>query len=293
MVDGAWERDDAPDGARRERLVPWARSAPRWPVSAVCAVAVLAVLVLVLLVMNVLGLQLGRGGRYDPQAGGSVAEWFGAIATLVALPAAVLFGVRQLQSTGEAIQLGQRQLEADQQERAERRLAELAALRQALRVSVDVANVADAAELATGSERAAVERWRQEYAQRGWVPDATAATWEQGSVRRSTAELLSAEPSPLVPEPWFVALSCRNMGTATLVVQRWTVLLDGTATTVEARHELAPGDTLHRRLGSDVGLPTAYTSRDDAGAVVERLAVVVDGSDTASRPVRIVHPPVE
>lgn len=293
MVDGAWQRDDAPEGPRRGRLTLWSRTEPRWPVSAVCAVAVLAVLVLLLLVMNVLGLQLGRDGRYDPQAGGSVAEWFGAIATLVALPAAVLFGVRQLQSTGEAIRLGQRQLEADQQERAERRLAELAALRQSLRVSVDVANVADAGELATGPEQAAVGRWRQEYAQRGWVPDATASTWRQGSVRRTTAELLATEPSPLVPEPWFVALTCRNMGTAPLVVQRWTVLLDGTATTIEARSELAPGALLHRRLGDDVGLLPAYARRDDADDVVERLAVVVDGTDTASRPVRIVHPPVE
>ena len=125
------------------------------------------------------------------------------------------------------------------------------------------------------------------------MPDAAATTWQQGSVRRSTADLLAAEPSPLVPEPWFVALTCHNVGTTPLVVQRWTVLVDGTATTIEARNELPPGGTLRRRLGDDVGLPTAYTSRDDAGAVVERLAVVVDGSDAASRPVRIVHPPVE
>jgi hypothetical protein len=297
MADGTAGRNGASGDDDHVGVPPRGEQQPqqraRWPVAAICCVTVLTVLVLLLLLMNVLGLQLGRDGGYDAEAGGSVAEWFGAIATLVALPAAVLFGVRQLQSTSEAIQLGQRQLEADQAERAERKGAELAALHAALRVQVDVGNVVDSAELATEAELAAVERWRQEYGQRGWVLDASASTWEQGSVRRSNADLLTAEPSPLVHEPWFVELACRNTGTAPLVVQGWTVLVDGAATAIESGAELGSGDCLRRRLGTDVGLVPAYASRSAAEAAAADVTVVVEGRDSASRRLRIIHPPPE
>jgi hypothetical protein len=278
MVDGTAGSTGAGAQDDHGRVVAWSSSDPhRWPVSAICCVAVLSVVVLLLLVMNLLGLHLlGGDGRYDPDTGGSVAEWFGALATLVALPAAVLFGVRQLQSSGDAILLGQRQLEADQAERDERRRVELAALRSSLRVAAEVA---------------AVEAWRREYRQRGWVADAAGATWERDAVRRSNADQLTAEPSPLLAEPWFVAVSCRNAGAGAIHVARWTVIVDGVATTLDGPTELAPGEQVRRRLGPEAGLPDRYGQRVDADAAAARVVVLLDGADTAHRTVQIVHPP--
>ena len=252
-------------------------------------------LVLLLLLVNILGLQFGRNGHYDPQAGGSVAEWLGAIGTLIALPAAVLFGVRQLQSTNEALELGRHQMEADHAERAERRDAELAALRSALRLQVTATNIVDSADLATEAELAAAERWRHEYGQRGWIADADATTWQQGSVRRSNAELLTAEASPLVPQPWFVAATCQNIGAVPLFVQGWKVEVNGAATTTtfESPAELGPAATLRRRLGPEAGLATTYADRSDAEAAAASAVVVVEGRDAANRPVQLIHPPPE
>jgi hypothetical protein len=296
MSDGTAESNGTHPRNDQGQVVPWSSDdAGRWPVSAVCCVAVLSVLALLLLLMNVLGLRLfGGDGHYDPDTGGSVAEWFGSIATLVALPAAVLFGVRQLQSSGDAILLGQRQLEADQAERAERRAIELATLRSALQVTVAGTNVVDAPDLATDAEATAVGAWRQEYHQRGWVvADAEAGTWQRAAVVRTNAEQLAAEPSPLLPSPWFVAVTCRNAGGVPLTVRRWTIVVDGAAITVESPTELAPGARVRRRLGLDVGLPVAFARRADAEAAAGRVMVLLDGSDTADRSVRIVHPPPE
>jgi hypothetical protein len=294
-MDGTAGSDGAGARGDRGRVAAWPPGdAERWPVSAVCCVAVLAVLVLLLLLINVLGLRLfGDDGHYDSATGGSVAEWFGAIATLVALPAAVLFGVRQLQSSGDAIVLGQRQLEADQAEREERRNVELAALRSSLRLTVAGTNVVDAAELATDVEVTGIEAWRHEYHQRGWVADAAGATWQREAVRRSNAEQLAAEPSPLLPEPWFVAVTCRNAGASPLTIQRWTVIVDGVTTTVDSPTELGPGNHVGRRLGPDAGLPVAYADRVDAEAAAGRVVVLLDGADAAGRTVQIVHPPPE
>jgi hypothetical protein len=303
MAYGTAGRNGAQDDSERaDGADPWAAAAEQepdrhWPVSAICWVAVLSVLVLLLLLVNVLGLRFGRNGHYDPQAGGSVAEWLGTIGTLIALPAAVLFGVRQLQSTNEALQLGRHQMEADRAERAERRAAELAALRSALRLQVEVTNIVDSADLAAEAELAAVERWRHEYGQRGWIADAGATTWQQGSVRRSNVELLTAEASPLVPQPWFVAATCRNTGSTPLFVHGWKIEVDGTTTrtttTFESPAELGPAAALRRRLGAEAGLSIAYADRADAEAAAASIVVVVEGRDAADRPVRIVHPPSE
>jgi hypothetical protein len=287
---GANAGDDDHTASARDRVGPWAAGRPaRWPVSATCTVAVLSVLVLLLVVMNVLGLHLlGDDGRYDPDTGGSVAEWFGALATLVALPAAVLFGVRQLQSSGDAILLGQRQLEAHEAERDERRQVELAALRGAVRVTVEVANVVDAAELATDAEAASVEAWRREYHQRGWVADAAGTAWQREAILRSNAEQLLAEPSPLLAEPWFVAVTCRNAGAGPLRVVRWSVVADGATTALDPPAELARGGQVRRRLG-----PATYAARDDAEDTAGRVVVLLDAADAARRTVRIIHPPPE
>jgi hypothetical protein len=295
MLDGTAGSNGAGARGDHSRVAAWSsRDSGRWPVSAICCVAVLGVLVLLLLVANVLGLHLfGDDGRYDPDTGGSVAEWFGAIATLVALPAAVLFGVRQLQSSGDAILLGQRQLEADEAEREERRRVELAALRGAVRVTVEATNVVDAGDVTSEDELAAVEAWRREFHQRGWVADAGGTTWQREAVRRSNAELLTAEPSPLLAEPWFVAASCRNAGPGPVRIVRWTVIVDGTATTLDAPAELGPGERVRTRLGPAAGLPTAYGQRVDAEAAAGRVVVLLDAADAAHRTVQIVHPPPE
>jgi hypothetical protein len=294
MVDGTAGSKGADARDDRGGVVPWSSSDPgRWPVSAVCAVAVLTVLVVLLVMVNVLGLRVFDDGHYDADTGGSVAEWFGAIATLVALPAAVLFGVRQLQSSGDAILLGQRQLEADEAERTERRALELALLRSAVRVTATVGNVVDDAALATDGEVAAVGAWRDEYHQRGWVADADGTAWQREAVRRSNAEQLAAEPGPLLPAPWFVAASCANTGTAPLTVQRWAVIVDGTAVTVASATDLGPGQRIDRRLGPEVGLPASYARRAYAETAAHRVVVLLDVSDTAGRTVRIVHPPPE
>jgi len=296
MADGTAGRNGASGNPRTADPSLAPERTKRWPASAVCCVVVLAVLVLALVSMNLFGIHLGRDGGYDADMGGSVADWIGAIGTLVALPAAVLLGVRQLQSSGEAIQLGRHQLAADRAERAERRSAELAALRNALQVEVDVGNVVDTTDLAGEDERTAGERWRHEYRQRGWSPTQAAAdgeaasSWALGSVVRSTAELLAGEASPLVPEPWFVALTCRNTGSGPLTLQRLTVLLDGTAAAVEPREELGSGATWRRRLGPDLGLRPAFANRATAEDAIADLTVIVDGCDTADRSVRIIHP---
>jgi len=277
------------------RSTRWSTSdLQRWPVSAICCVAVLAVLVLLLFLANVLGLHLfGDDGGYDPETGGSVAEWFGAIATLVALPAAVLFGVRQLQSSGDAILLGQRQLEADEAEREERRQVQLAALRGAVRVAVEATNVVDAADVVSEAEVAAVESWRREFHQRGWVADAGGTTWQREAVRRSNAEQLTTEPSPLLAEPWVVAVACRNAGPSPVRIVRWTVIVDGVATVLDAPAELGPGERMRRRLGPSAGVPSAYGQRVDAEAAAGRVVVLLDAADAAHRTVQIVHPPPE
>ena len=264
--------------------------ARRWPVSAVCSVAFLAVLVLVLAAMNVLGVQVFGDDGYDADVGGTAAEWFGAIATLVALPAAVLFGVRQLQSSGEVIELERRKWDAERAERADRERAELAAVRSAVQLRVEVVNVLDAGDMATAAEQAAMEQWRQEYRQRGWVPDAATSTWQQGAVSRSNTELLSAEASPLLPRPWFVVATCRNTGPGALDVDQWTAQVDGVATTIAAPTALGSDGLLRRRLGAEVGMSEAYATHSAAEAAAVHVAVVVHGRDGTGRPVRIVQP---
>ncbi|HMG45591.1 MAG TPA: hypothetical protein VK611_29935 [Acidimicrobiales bacterium] len=275
--------DREPDG----QLVPNDR-VPRWPLSAIIVVLIASVLVVVLLMMNVFGVQIA-GEEYDPDVGGSMAEWFEAFATLVGIPAAVVFGVRQLQSTGAVLELERRQLVAEELERTERRHAEQAILQRAVALRMHVVNVLDRPNLATEAERLAVERLADEYHQRGWARDAAAGSWQQGSLARSNAEQLVAERSPLLPAPWFVAVECHNSGAITVVLERWTVADDTDSTTIDSPVELAPGDRYHHRLGADEGLLDAYRQRDDAEAACAATTVVLEGVDAAGRPFRIVR----
>jgi hypothetical protein len=279
--DGAWA------GSYPGRSAPDVDRSTGWPPSAICAVAILGAVTALLLFINLVGIRIGASS-YDAEAGGSMAEWFEAIATLVAVPVAVLVGVRQLRTTSEGLELGRRRFVAEEIERAERQRAEQALLRDAVRLRVDVANIVDLIDLATDAERTAVDQWRTEYRYRGWELDPSASTWSQGSVRRSNAEQLAAEPSPLVPKPWFVAVECTNTGPVGVTLLHWAVQVDHTSTVIDSRAELRPGESVRRRLGVEAGLAPAYSKPADVESGARRVTVSVDGRDAADRPFRIV-----
>ena len=285
MVDGAGDAPGAvvDDGVTR-------RPSPRWPLSAICAVLISSILVAVLLLMNLLGVQLNEGG-YDADVGGSMAEWFEAFATLLGVPAAVIFGVRQLQSTGAVLELERRQLVGEEQERTERRRAEQAILQRSVSLRVQVDNVLDAPDLARDDERRAVERLADEYLQRGWVRDQAAGTWRQGAAVRTNAEQLATEPTPLAPAPWFVTVDCHNSGTVAVVLESWTLVDDTGSTTIDAPVELPPGRHHHQRLGVSEGLLDAYRHPDEADTAARARSVVLEGFDAGGRTFRIVHQP--
>lgn len=274
------EADARPRSTRRPR-------SGEWPLSAICAVAVASVAAALLLLMNVFGLRIG-GGSYDAETGGSMAEWFEALATLVTLPVAVLVGVRQLRSTSEQIELGRQRLVVEETERLERMRAEQARLRDSVPVRTLVANVVDHADLATDPERAAVERWRNEYRVRGWTPDAAGETWSRDEARRTNVDLLAAETSPLLPKPWFAAVECTNAGIVTVTLQRWTVVVDGASTTMELSSELRPGATWCRRLGPEVGLAATYARSGDVQSRLAAVTVIVDAADDTGRAAQFI-----
>jgi len=277
------------------------RRAERWPASAICVVAVLVVVIVMLGLMAVFGIRLGDS--YDPTTGGSLAEWLEALGTLIAFPAAVLFGVRQLQSTSEQIELGRQQLLTYEQERIERLEAEHVRMLEALHLRVYVANVLDRLDLASSAERADAERLRAEYRVRGWIPAGEAelangdggnghgngnghegnGVWDRDGERRTNAELLTLEPSPLLAKPWFAAVECANLGNATVTLRRWTMVLNGTSTTVESHAELRAGGRSHRRLGRDAGFKVAYPKPGDVESLLAQLRVQVEATDATDR----------
>ena len=84
-----------------ERATPRGPGRAPWPTSAIVSVALCAVLVALLAILNLLGVQVGSGS-YRAEVGGTAAEWFSGVATLVALPAAVVVGLRQARAQSEA-----------------------------------------------------------------------------------------------------------------------------------------------------------------------------------------------
>jgi hypothetical protein len=269
----------------------------QWPVSAICVVAVLMVVTILLGLMALFGIQLD--GSYDPATGGTLAEWLEALGTLIAFPAAILFGVRQLQSTSEQIELGRQQLLTYEQERIERAQAEHVRMLESLHLRTYVANVLDRPDLATPGERAEAEKLRAEYRVRGWVPTNGDdggnghgnghgnGTWDREGERRTNAELLSLEPSPLLAKPWFAAVECANHGTATVTLQRWTMVLNGWSAVVETPTELRAGGRAHRRLGPDAGFKAAYPKPGDVESLVGELRVQIEATDAADRQFQI------
>jgi len=263
------------------------RRAP-WPPSAIVAVAVCLVLIVLLAILNLLGVQLGSGYRAD--VGGTAAEWFSGVATLVALPAAVVVGLRQVRAQTEATEY-ELQRAADERVDAQRLLTD------AVDLDVDVVNLIDEPELATQDESEAAARWRAEVRQRGWVSvegaGAAGAAWERW--RRdgrslTNAELLDAERSPVLPKPFTLVARCRNGTGSTVVLERWTIRLGGrNAVHDEHPQAIRRGEELVHRLdlaGSGARYPTATA----AAQAASRASIVIEGADVLGRALRIEHP---
>src|SRR5262249_2973305 len=115
---------------------------PRWPTSAIVAVALCAVLVALLTSLDLVGLQIGGAGGYRADVGGTAADWFSGIATLVAVPAAVIVGLRQVRAQSEATAF-ERQLAAGERADSQRLATD------AVELDVGVGNVVDEPGLAS------------------------------------------------------------------------------------------------------------------------------------------------
>lgn len=281
--------------------VPWGATGssrrttrPRWPASAICAVAVCTVLVLLLLVLNVLGIQLGRG-RYDPDVGGTVADWFAGLATLVALPTAVLVGLRQVRAQADATALERERAAAEAEAERQRRADRDAMVADALELRLEVANVVDNPELATDEERASVTRWCDEVRQRGWVPlgagEGSITGWTRDGRSASTADLLVTERTSLLPDPFALAVTCRNATGTTVVVERWTIDLDGRRDLVDAPEAVRRDEHLVRRLTDDDRVPIGFTTPERAAAAAATATVVMQARDVLGRSLRAEHRP--
>jgi hypothetical protein len=227
------------DGAGRQK----------WPASAVAVVAIVVCVCALLLLLNVLGVQIGTG-TYDADVSGSVAEWFGALATLVALPAAVFLGLRQLSSAG---------------------------------AQLDVANVIDAADQATPAERAAADRWRDEVNQRGWQMEETDAVWRKGAVRRTSDELLAAEETPLLEAPWFVTAQWVNTGPLAVVIDAWAIEANGLSRRSSEPVHMTTGCRQVERLGGTDENSTRLRTLEAARALASTVTISMRGRDILGR----------
>lgn len=272
-------RGEAMDGTDR----------PGWPASAVAIVAIAVSVCALLLVLNVLGVQIGGGG-YDADIGGSVAEWFGAIATLVALPAAVFLGLRQLKSAADQLDLARREFAAADEERKERVAAERKLLAQAIRVEVGVANVIDAPDQATPAERAAADRWRDEVHQRGWKMDEAEAVWRKGAARRTSVELLATEETPLLEAPWFVTAQWVNTGPLAVVIDAWAIEANGLSRRSSEPVQLIAGSRQIERLGGADQGAACLRTLEAAHALASTVAVSMRGRDVLGREFDLHHP---
>jgi hypothetical protein len=269
------------------------RGAPRrapWPTSAIVSVALCLVLVVLLAILNLLGVQVGAGD-YRADVGGTAADWFSGVATLVALPVAVVLGLHQLRAQTEATAL-ERQRAASERLDAQRLVSD------AVDLDVDVVNLIDEPDLATRDESEAAARWRAEVRQRGWVPvgpdDAAGAAWERW--RRdgrslTNTELLAAESSSVLPQPFTLVARCRNGSGSTVVVERWTVRLGEGEAVDDARPQaIRRGEVLVRRLDLAGAGPGRYPTAAAAARAAEVASVVVEGADVLGRALRIEHP---
>lgn len=276
-------------GRPEDPTVSRAPRRPPWPPSAIVAVAVCLVLVVLLAILNLLGVQVGSG--YEPDVGGTAAEWFSGVATLVALPAAVVVGLRQVRAQTEATEY-ELQRAADERVDAQRLLTD------AVDLDVDVVNLIDEPELATNDESEAAARWRAEVRQRGWVSvgaaNAAGAAWEQW--RRdgrslTNAELLAAERSTVLPKPFTLVARCRNGTGSTVVLERWTVRLGGREAVYDEHPEaIRRGEVLVRRLDVPGGGTGRYATATAAAQAAGKASVVIEGADVLGRALRIQHP---
>jgi hypothetical protein len=275
-----------PDG----RATPRAPGRVPWPTSAIVVVAFCVVLVALLAILNLLGLQVGSG-RYPADVGGTAADWFSAVATLVALPAAVVVGLRQVRVQSEATAF-ERERVAGEWAEAQRLVTD------AVDLDVDVANVVDEPGLATEEESVAAARWRDEVRQRGWVSVGPADTydgeqweqWRRDGRSLTSAELLAVERSPVLPRPFTLVARCRNGSGTTVVVERWTVRLGGREAVEDRPQAIRRGEAVVRRLNVAGGGSGLYATASAAARAAAEARVVVEGADVLGRALRIEHP---
>jgi hypothetical protein len=280
--------DGGAGGRPEDATIPRARRRAPWPPSAIVAVAVCLVLIVLLAILNLLGVQVGSGYRSD--VGGTAAEWFSGVATLVALPAAVVVGLRQVRAQTQATEY-ELQRAADERVDAQRLLTD------AVDLDVDVVNLIDEPGLATKDESEAAARWRAEVRQRGWVSvegaGAAGAAWERW--RRdgrslTNAELLATERSTVLPKPFTLVARCRNGSGSTVVLERWIVRLGGRNAVYDDPQAIRRGEELVRRLdlaGAGVGRYPTATAASQAAA---GASIVIEGADVLGRALRVEHP---
>jgi hypothetical protein len=275
-------------GGRTGRVASPRRPRAPWPASAIVAVALCLVLIALLAILNLVGVQIGAG--YRAEVGGTAADWFSGVATLVALPAAVIVGLRQVRAQTDAIEFERRRV-ADERAEAERLVTD------AVDLDVRVVNLIDEPGLATVEEREAADRWRDEVRQRGWVhvgPGGATSTdeerWRRDGRTLTNAELLAAERSPLLPRPFTLVAQCRNGSGSTVVVERWTVRLDGHEKVDECPQAIRRGEAVVRRLGAAGVGPGRYATTNLADRAAAEASVIVEGADVLGRALRIEHP---
>ncbi|HKE75372.1 MAG TPA: hypothetical protein VKB57_17245 [Acidimicrobiales bacterium] len=256
--------------------------------------ALCAVVIALLAILNLLGVQVGSGS-YRAEVGGTAAEWFSGVATLVALPAAVVVGLRQARAQSEATAFERRRAHAERAA-AERLAAD------AVDLDVGVANLVDEPGLASEAESAAAARWRDEVRQRGWVPVDPAgddaadhpgtpwAQWRRDGRSLSAAELLAVERSPILPRPFTLVARCRNGTGSTVVVERWTVRLGGREAVDDRPQAIRRGEAVVRRLNVAGGGSCLYATASAAARAAAEARVVVEGADVFGRTLRIEHP---
>lgn len=236
-----------------------AQRAP-WPATAVVLVSVLGIAAALLLFINLAGIRLRPAGRYNSDVGGSVAEWFGALATLVALPVAVVLGLRQLNQRTE--------------ERAEDRSARHFAAETLTSVRLAVVSLPSVPELCTVAEGTALGEWRNELIRRGWAAELD-GRWRRG-LSRSTVEELLAESSPLLPRPWALIVECVNANSTPIEILGFTVEGTSVAWSAPTGVVLGAGETTTDRLRTVNGDPASFATREAAIAAARDAVARLD-----------------
>ena len=261
-------------------------SPARWPASAIVAVAACCIAIVLLALVNVLAVPIAGNG-YNPDVGGTVADWFAAAATAIAVPAAMLIGIRQIGAQNAANEMAHRQHAVERDDRMRQQHAEHALALDAVEVRLDVTNAADSVQLASEPEQVAVQQWREELTRRGWESENGDVAWRRDGMTRTNADHLSTERSPLLRDPWWIVVDCRNDGPVTVIVERWTITVNHSSSHVHDPIEIRTGGSLTRRLGPEHGVAAGFPTAARARSAAAGVTVELDGRDILGRRLHI------